>query len=107
MIFDFPSAENSFGEEDLYISFRDKYGKWTEAQNMGEGINTEYRDKRAFVSFDGKYLFFSSNRIGKSELPNVTMTLKELRQLMQGPVNGYENIYWVDAKVIEDLKPKN
>jgi len=33
------------------------------------------------------------------------MTLKELRQLMQVPVNGYENIYWVDAKVIEELKP--
>ncbi len=107
IIFDFPNAENGFGEEDLYISFRDKKGEWTEAQNMGEGINTGYRDKRAFVSFDGKYMFFSSDRIGESELPNVSMTLKELRQLMKAPVNGFENIYWIDAKVIEDLRPKS
>jgi len=74
---------------------------------MGKGINTEHRDKRAFVSFNGKYLFFSSNRIGESVLPDESMTLKELRQLMQAPVNGYENIYWVDAKIIEELKPEH
>ncbi|MCK5148643.1 PD40 domain-containing protein [bacterium] len=74
---------------------------------MGSDINTGYRDKRAFVSRDGKYLFFASDRIGKSELPEETMTLEELRQMMQLPVNGYENIYWVDAKIIEELKPEH
>jgi len=44
-------------EEYLYISFRDKNGEWMKAKKMGSGINTKYRDKRAFVSFDGKYLF--------------------------------------------------
>lgn len=106
IIFDYDKAPDTYGEEDLFICFRDKNGEWTEAINMGEGINTVHRDKRAFVSFDGKYLFFSSNRIGKTRLPNESMTLTELRQLMQGPVNGYENIYWVDAKVIDELKPE-
>jgi len=106
IIFDFPNAEDSFGEEDLYISFRDKNDNWTEPINMGEGINTMHRDKRAFVSFNGKYLFFSSNRIGESKLPGETMTLTDLKQLMhKSPVNGYENIFWVSAKVIDDLKP--
>jgi len=105
IIFDFDKSGDSFGQEDLFISFRDQNGEWMEAQNMGKFINTEYRDKRAFVSFDGKYLFFSSNRIQNSELPNDAMTLKELQQLMQLPANGNEHIYWVDAKVIEELKP--
>lgn len=72
---------------------------------MGPGINTKYRDKRAFVSFDGKYLFFASSRIETKELPKDAMDLGELTELMQVPADGQEHIYWVDAKVIEELKP--
>jgi len=108
IIFDREKSKNNTGnedEEDLYISFRDKNGEWTKAKNMGPGINTKYRDKRAFVSFDGKYLFFASSRIEKKEFPKDAMNLSELKQLMRVPADGCEHIYWVDAKVIEYLKP--
>jgi len=108
IIFDRRKSDNNIGnknKEDLYISFRDRNSEWTKAQNMGISINTEYRDKRPFVSFDGKYLFFASNRIENSEPPNGPLTLKELRQLTSVPANGCEHIYWVDAKVIEELRP--
>ncbi len=72
---------------------------------MGPGINTKYRDKRAFVSFDGKYLFFASSRIETKEFPKNAMNLTELKQLMDVPADGCEHIYWVDAKVIDELKP--
>ena len=108
IIFDREESENNIGnhdEEDLYISFRDKNGEWTKAKNMGPGINTKYRDKRAFVSFDGEYLFFASSRIETKEFPKDAMVLTELKQFMHVPADGCEHIYWVDAKVIDELKP--
>ncbi|MFC1726616.1 TolB family protein [candidate division KSB1 bacterium] len=104
IIFDYPKSKNGSGEEDLYISFRDQNGKWMEPQNMGQEINTVYRDKRAFVSFDGKYLFFISNRINP-EIPKGPLTLKQVQRLMSVPANSFQHIYWVDAKIIEELKP--
>jgi hypothetical protein len=108
ILFDRDNSDNNIGserEEDLYISFRDKNGEWTKAKNMGPGINTKYRDKRAFVSFDGKYLFFASSRIETKEFPKDAMNLTELKKLLNAPTNGCEHIYWVDAKVIDELKP--
>lgn len=105
IIFDDDRSENNFGELDLFISFRDKNGKWTKVQNLGEGVNTVYGERRPFVSFDGKYLFFSSDRINPG-LPDEPISLKELQQLTNVHANGYQHIYWVDATVIEKLKPK-
>lgn len=107
IIFDRDKSSNNIGqyEEDLYISFRDKNGEWTKAKNMGSPINTKYRDKRAFVSFDGKYLFFASSRIETKEFPKDAMNLTELKQILDVSTDGCEHIYWVDAKIIEELKP--
>jgi len=76
-----------FGREDqsrmssLFISFRDKDGQWTKAINMGEEVNF-YGANNPYVSPDGKYLFFNSGR------------------------NGNYDIWWVDAKIIEELRLK-
>ena len=67
---------------DLYISFKNANDNWTKPRNFGAGINSEYDEWRAILSFEGKYLFFSSRRTG----------------------NG--DIYWVDAKIIEELRSK-
>lgn len=90
---------------DLMISFRNKNGKWMKPLNLGEGVNSKQDEIRPFVSFDGKYLFFASTRINP-ELPNVPITLKELQKLTNVPADGYQHIYWVDARVIEELKPE-
>ncbi len=66
-----------YGSADLYISFADPDGSWTEPVNMGESINSAHYEFCAMLSQDGKYLFFTSRN----------------------------NIYWVDAKVIEGLRP--
>jgi Tol biopolymer transport system component len=73
---------DDLGRGDLYISFKKKDSSWTPLKNMGKEINSEYTDYCPMLSPDGKYLFFTSTRTG----------------------NG--DIYWVDAKIIEDLKPK-
>jgi hypothetical protein len=74
---------DGYGGFDLYITFTKSAGAWTEPVNMGEGINTPAYDWFPYVSTDGKYFFFNSTR------------------------SGSWDIYWVDAGVIEDLKPKD
>lgn len=69
--------KEGFGQGDLYISFKNKEGSWSKAQNMGELINTLNHELCPFVSKDGKYLFFTSN----------------------------QDIYWVDSKIIQTFKP--
>ncbi len=72
-----------FGKYDLYVYFRKQDGSWTSPTNMGEGVNSSKYEFRPYVTPDGKYLFFTSNR----------------------PNEGHTgNIFWVDAGIIEDLK---
>lgn len=68
---------------DLFISFQQSDGTWGKAIKMGDSINTEASEFAAFVTPDSKYLFFNRN---------------------MGPDNT--DTFWVDAQVIEDLRPK-
>ena len=82
MIWDSDRA-GGHGATDLYISFRMPDGTWGLPVNMGDKINTASSEMFASVSPDSKTLFFCR----------------------------YENfdkgdIYWVDAKLIESLRPK-
>jgi outer membrane protein OmpA-like peptidoglycan-associated protein/tetratricopeptide (TPR) repeat protein len=52
-----------YGGKDLYISFRGEGGKWGEAINMGQEINTPYDEITPFVARNGKILYYSSNNI--------------------------------------------
>ena len=70
---------------DLYIVYKNVDGLWSEAINMGVKINTECGENCPTISPDGKYLFF--NRYCEK--------------------TTIGNIYWVSAKVIEELKPKD
>ena len=76
LIFD-SNRPGGFGETDLYVCFRDSRGNWSEAVNLGETINSSEGIGLAMISPDGKYLFYT-----------------------------YRNdIYWVDANIIETLRP--
>ena len=77
------NRSDGYGSNDLYISFRNNETTWHAPVNMGEAINSESYDYCPILSPDGKYLFFSSSRSG----------------------NG--DIYWVDATIINALKPKD
>lgn len=67
------------GQPDLYISFRVD-GAWTEARNLGPGINTDKIDDVPFVSPDGNYLFFNRRESWVTSVPT--------------------DIYWVDIRAI-------
>jgi hypothetical protein len=73
IIFDINTEDSS-----LFVSFKDKDGNWGEAIDLTHhGFKPDIRG--AYISPDGKYLFYS-----------------------------YEgDIWWVDIQVIEKLRPKN
>ncbi|MGJ8664649.1 MAG: hypothetical protein ACSHWU_13410 [Marinicella sp.] len=68
---------------DLFISFRQSDGTWGEAIKMGDTINTGASEFAAFVTPDGKYLFFNRD---------------------MGPDNT--DTFWVDARIIDNLRHK-
>ena len=70
-----------FGGYDLFVSFRVSDLQWSQPVNLGEGVNTASAEMRPSITPDGNYLFFSSHR------------------------NGSGDIFWVDANVIEELRP--
>ena len=78
--------EGGFGDSDLYISFRQHDDSWGEAINLGDKINTKSQEQYGSVTPDGKYFFFHRS---------------------YGSKGDRADIYWVDAKVIEDLRPKD
>jgi Tol biopolymer transport system component len=87
----YSSFRGGFGRSDLFVSFRDGAGGWGRPVNLGSAINSPFKDEYPYLSSDGKYLFFNSNR------PS---------EMNEGPIpDGPGNVYWVDAAIIEEFKP--
>ncbi|UCF19783.1 MAG: PD40 domain-containing protein, partial [Gemmatimonadota bacterium] len=72
--------EKNIGGVDLWISFRDESGAWTEPLNLGEVVNSPTAQICPMLSHDGRYLFFNSARAGN------------------------DDNYWMDAGLIEELR---
>lgn len=57
----FTSARRGgYGGLDIYRSGRLESGEWSEAENLGPVINTEFDEETPFLSDNGKRLYFSS-----------------------------------------------
>jgi len=96
LIFSSIGREDDLGEGDLYISHRVQDTTWTKPRNMGKPINSEKLDYCPFVSPDGKFLFFTSQRIDPAlKVPNYK-NLPRILQLADGVENGLGNIFWVE-----------
>lgn len=54
---------DGFGSCDLYISYLTKNG-WSEPQNLGRNVNSEFWESTPSLSPDKKDLYFSSSRLG-------------------------------------------
>jgi Tol biopolymer transport system component len=69
---------------DLFVSFRQPDGSWTDPVTMGALINTGQMERFSTLSPDGKYLFFTRD------------------------TQGYdEDVYWVSSRIIERLRKQN
>jgi Tol biopolymer transport system component len=67
------------GKMDLYISIKNQDGSWSEPKNLGEPINSIHADSNAFITPDGKFLFFTRRTTSDSD------------------------IYWVDSNAISSF----
>jgi len=55
------NREGGFGGFDLYRCIKLPNGKWSEAYNLGETINSKYDEISPYISKQGDMLYFSSN----------------------------------------------
>jgi len=78
----------NMGSTDIYISYKQKNETWSTPINMGEEVNSKDLERWPSVSPDGKILFFQRDYI-------VDDKIKE------------QDYYWIDAQIIEELKPDN
>jgi hypothetical protein len=90
---------------DLYISFLQDDGVWSDLLNMGERVNSKGGENCQILSPCRKYLFYTSRRYknGKVDPP---LTYVDILNMWTAPQNGYGDVYWVDAKIIDELKNK-
>jgi len=98
--------KDDLGFGDIRISHRLPDDTWTEPINLGKPVCSKNQDRFPGISPDGKVLFFTSKRKSFGSYYKEPQSLDELRNRYSKPGNGLEDIYWVDAKVIENLKPK-
>ncbi len=82
--------EDGHGQSDIFISFKHQDGSWLTPINMGSLINTELQESSPHVTHDGKYLFFTRGEWKVNE---------------DGSRNYIGKRYWVDSKIIENLRP--
>ena len=54
-------SSGTYGNEDIYVSLRDREGNWAPLQNLGSVINTPYEERSPYLLSDGKTLLFASN----------------------------------------------
>ncbi|MCP4291907.1 MAG: hypothetical protein GY780_08745 [bacterium] len=100
--------EKSLPVAGYYISFRNADDQWSEAINLGPHINkAESAAGSAYVSPDGKYLFFSANwPIDKGSLfGEEGLTYQGIQDSAGLPALGSSDIYWVSASFLDDLRP--
>ncbi len=96
---------DAFDQVDYYIVFRNENDQWSKPLNLGEQINKDNsRGWSPYVSPDGKYFFFMSNKC--EDIPANELSYDRIRELYNSPGNGKSDIYWMQAGFIEKLKEK-
>jgi len=76
--------DDSFGKRDLYISFKNNDGSWSQALNLGPKVNTEFWEIYPSVSPDGEFLFFTRREKWWESAPS--------------------DIYWISTDFLKTLR---
>ena len=87
------------GRGDLYLSYT-RDGAWTPAENLGDTVNTSYREYTPVVSPDGRYLFFTSDRSFTSQSLEAPLSYEALEARLRSPRNGLGDIYYLDLSAL-------
>ena len=86
IIFSTYIQENEHWHSDLFISYLDQNGNWETPINIGGNINSKGNELSPWISYDSKYLFFSSTRFDSSGL------------------NMKHKIFWIETSAIKNFE---
>ncbi len=86
---------DNLGRGDLYISRKDKEGNWLPVKHLPTPINSAMIDYCPFVTWDKKYLVFTSSRLNAELSNDKSKTYPQLKAMLSGAGNGWDDIYWV------------
>lgn len=84
---------DDMGRGDLYLSIK-KDGQWQRATNLTK-INSTDLDYCPFVTWDKKYLFFTSSRATYKSPFSKRQSMLDLKKGLSNYGNGLDDIYWV------------
>jgi hypothetical protein len=91
----------------LYITFNID-GEWSIPHNMGKEINKTGAELCPMLDPDGKYFFFTSSHIKAKEKSVEKWTYQKIKDEFvdsyKYPATGRNDIYWVDAKIIDNYR---
>lgn len=88
------NSPGGLGSGDLYISKKDKDGKWQPAMSLGIPINTKYMEYCPFYHERTGMLYFTSRRNEMKAMEKYA-DLEALRNVVNGSANGQSRIYKV------------
>ncbi|HLJ89659.1 MAG TPA: hypothetical protein VKZ53_22810 [Candidatus Angelobacter sp.] len=89
-----------YARGDLYVSYNHQ-GKWSVARHLEHNINTIAEEEFPFLSPDGRYLFFSSER-SPFEVPVAKrLDYRTLERQLHSIYNGHGNIFFIDVDAID------
>ncbi len=89
--------KDDLGNGDLYLSKKNEKGEWMQAMHLDKNINSRGIDYCPYITPDKKYFFFTSNRHNIKIPFAEKQDIQSLHALLQSPLNGYDNIYWMKA----------
>jgi hypothetical protein len=106
LVFGMTGRVDAIGRADYYVTFRSEGDTWIGPINLGEPVNTpDNTVVSPSFSPDGRYFFFASTRKIRADGGSPTRSYQEIQRMQAHPGNGNSDIYWIDAAVIEALRP--
>jgi hypothetical protein len=98
LIFSSFGREDGLGGGDLYYSKKMDNGRWSEAQNMGPKVNSEYLDYCPFVDLNNGNFYFTSERVNGEKID--IKTPADIEKAALNTLNGMGNIYRIGLESI-------
>lgn len=99
-------GDRSYGRADLFISFH-LNGQWTPAENLGSEINSTAQEVCPYVTTDGRFFIFSSDRLAEPYPLQPGTPIAEFQDKFGTSDNAQQNIYYMSADFIEDFRKRH
>ncbi|MCK5146055.1 PD40 domain-containing protein [bacterium] len=96
--------DGGLGAGDIYVFFRNSDDTWSAPVNLGSTVNSNDNDRFPAISYNGKYLFFTSKRTHLKREFDRPQNHVELMTQYNNPGNGLTDIYWMDSALIDSLR---